>query len=354
MKIIEGHGHIARRDDIDISVARFKDLMAYFKYDSIHLCMYLHDVMDEECDFTRNVKALYCKEHLPAYASASLLHKMEEDTPETFLEQAKKYMAMGFDGFKMLEGKPGLRKKFGVPLDSPLYDKFYGYAEENSIPIVLHTSDPSHFWDWNRLSDYAKNRGWFCDETYPSWDDFRKEVWGIMEKFPKLNLILAHMGFLNEVPERAEEFLERWENTCLDLTPNSYEMLDIAKDFNWWKSFFIKNRKRFVYGTDAYSLDLDGATYEERFMRIRPLMEFLETDDHEINVGVGVVPHGLGLDKEILEDIYYNNFKRLYGEPKSVSNELAVMECQLLLENPPYTLSEDDKLNLMKIMNYFK
>ena len=58
---------------------------------------------------------------------------------------------------------------------SPLYDKFYGYAEENSIPIVLHTSDPSHFWDWDRLSDYAKNRGWFCDETYPSWDDFRKE-----------------------------------------------------------------------------------------------------------------------------------------------------------------------------------
>lgn len=353
MKIIEGHAHIARRDDIDISVDRFRGMMDHFKYDSMHLCMYIHDVLEEETDVTRNVKAMYCKKHLPIYASAGLIHKKEGDTPEDFLAQAKKYIEMGFDGFKMLEGKPGQRKLFGVPLDAPLYHKFYEYAQENNIPIVLHTSDPSFYWDWSRLSDYAKERGWFCDDTYPTWDDFRKEVWGIMEKFPKLHLVLAHMGFLNEVPERAAEFMERWDNTVLDLTPNSYEMLDIAKDFDWWKAFFSKYRKRIVYGTDAYSFDLDGATYDERYMRIRPLQAFLETDDHEINVGVGVVPHGLGLDKDILEDIYYNNFKRLYGEPKPVCNELVAEECNILLENPPYNLLDEDIKNLEKIKTYF-
>ncbi len=354
MKIIEGHAHIYRRDDIDFSVKSFQGMLDYFKFEAVHICSYIHDTEEEDTDITRNVKALYCKKYLPAYVSGAFVHHFGNETPEFLLDQAKRYMTMGCDGIKMLEGKPGQRKKLGVPLDSKLFGKFYEYAEKNQIPVVLHSADPPHYWDYSKLSDYEREKGWFCDSSYPSKDDFRKEVWGIMEKFPKLPLVLAHMGFLHDNKEYMTEFVQRWDNTMIDLTPNNYEMLDMGEDILWWKDFFVKWRKRIMFGTDAYSFELEGKTYEECFPRTVLLKDFLETDSRELEILPGrKIERGLGLFEDVLKDIYYNNFIDVYGKAKPLCPELIAQECKNLLENPPHKMLSEDEMNLKKILKDF-
>src|SRR5690242_3303894 len=57
------------------------------------------------------------------------------------VEQTKRLMKSGFDGMKMIEGKPDTRKRIGVPLDAPVYDGYYGYLEAEGIPLLYHVAD---------------------------------------------------------------------------------------------------------------------------------------------------------------------------------------------------------------------
>jgi hypothetical protein len=79
---------------------------------------------------------------------------------EMFFEQAVRLRNIGFDGMKMLEGKPDMRKKIGLPLDSDLYDKYFSYLEAEGIPVTYHVGDPRMFWDIEKAPDWAVREGW--------------------------------------------------------------------------------------------------------------------------------------------------------------------------------------------------
>ena len=222
------------------------------------------------------------------------------------------------------------------------------------MPVVLHSADPPHFWEYEKLSEYQKNVGWFCDSSLPAKDEFRKAIWSVMEKFPKLKLTLAHMGFLHDHPEHLCEFFDRWENTGIDLTPNDYEMGDMDTNIPYWQNFFSKYRDRIYYGTDAYPFDLEGKTYAERFPRVTRLRSFLEEDDTTFDFHFLHVRHGLALPEDILEDVYYKNHDRRYGAPRPLDKERIAAECENILNNCPYTLSALDVKNLQKMHAYFQ
>ena len=82
-------------------------------------------------DDMQNLKGLCLKTVFSpnAYAFAGLVHEdlAPQVLADSFLEQAKEYLSVGYDGIKMLEGYPSLLKEFAEPLDSPMYDKFYGF-----------------------------------------------------------------------------------------------------------------------------------------------------------------------------------------------------------------------------------
>lgn len=48
------------------------------------------------------------------------------------LEQAKRLMAAGFDGFKMI-CKPNARRKFKLSIDDEIFDPFYEEAEKRTV-----------------------------------------------------------------------------------------------------------------------------------------------------------------------------------------------------------------------------
>ena len=68
---------------------------------------------------------------------------------------------VGFDGIKMLDGKPGVRRRQNLRLDAPNYDKMFDYAQRTQFPILYHINDPIEFWYRDRLPQWAVEKNFF-------------------------------------------------------------------------------------------------------------------------------------------------------------------------------------------------
>lgn len=116
----------------------------------------------EEPDFACNALSLYAKLLLPEriYALAGLRRYPNREDNRNMLEQAKKLMAAGFDGFKMI-CKPNVRRKFKLSIDDEIFDPFYEEAEKEQWPILFHVGDPASFWDREKVPGWARENDWY-------------------------------------------------------------------------------------------------------------------------------------------------------------------------------------------------
>jgi len=262
------------------------------------------------------------------YAYGSLMYPyypLDNNIPDecNFVEQVKKLMDIGFDGIKMLEGKPTLRKRIGVPLDSPIYDDYYSYLEEHKIHIIFHVADPETFWDKETAPEFSIEKGWFYgDGTFPEKETIYKEIDGVLNKFPNLRITFAHFYFLSNFPERAEEFLNKWKNVSLDITPGREMYDNFSKRTDVWHDFFTRYQDRIIFGTDMEASMFQGGPSDI----INTMRRFLESDDKFNNWGFEI--NGLGLDKEVVEKIYSKNFESYTGSnPKRINIDALLDEC---------------------------
>jgi hypothetical protein len=287
-----------------------------------------------EFDATQNVKGLFLKSVFAqnAYAFAGLEHPTEhtdkQAVSDSFVSQAKRYLSVGYDGIKMLEGYPSLLKAWNLPLDDSVYDAFYRFAEERHVPIILHAGNPKENWDIRSASPYAIAAGRVYDDSYPSKEAITEQVFRVMEKHPALTLILAHFGFMSDSMETAERFLS-YPNTAFDVTPGGEQLIQMQKEWERWLPFWKKHQGRIFYGTDFYAFPKDE-NWEVAFQR-RPkfLRNFLETDgEHEY---LDERFCGVNLPKSLRDKIYRENFLRLLGTPKKIDTIFLKEETHRLL-----------------------
>jgi len=153
-------------------------------------------------DEMQNMRILFLKYVFSpnAYAFSGLEHPLNvaemdgEYLSKEYLRQAEEYASVGYDGMKMLEGYPSLRKEMKRILCDKVYDRYYSFLEENSIPVTMHVANPEENWDISKASEYNIKMGRVYDNSYPTRLQLLDEVDGIMKKHPKLRLTLAHFG----------------------------------------------------------------------------------------------------------------------------------------------------------------
>lgn len=340
------HIHTHEPYPVDQTVEIFKALMQHFNYEKIVLNAL------PSYGYADSFKALYVKSQIPGvYVNAGLSHYHDErDNAEAFLEQAKAFYAMGCDGFKMLEGKPDTRKADGIPLDSPVYDKFYGFLQENNLPLLMHLGDPWEFWDIDNIPKWALERGWLYDETFVPLEGLRAEVEGFLTKFPRLKLTLAHFYFMSHDYDYAVDFMERFPNVCIDITPGSEMYVNFETDLPKWKAFFEKYADRILYGSDRYNHYVPEEELEvNRCHAINMVRSFLEKENF-FCVWKDRKMSGFALSKDVTDKIYYKNAERIYGTtPRSVNMELLKQGAKKCLETDE--LSALDRQNLETILH---
>jgi len=297
-----------------------------------------------------NPPVLYFKAHHPqrVYMFGALDYTVTHPEADPALtiplaEQVDRLMALGCDGIKMVEGKPEYRMRMGLPFDGDVYADYFARAAELGVPILWHVGDPEEFWDWDRLPQWAKNHGWFYDDTAPTLESLYGEVANVLARNPTLTVIFAHFYFLSAYLPRAAELLDRYPNVNLDLTPGVEMYHSFTANYDAAREFFLRYQDRIIYGTDLGAQEMIAGdphiNMEVGQGRVWLVRNYLE------NAEVFDVPYdplmtpddrpairGMALSKETLAKIYRANFQRLAGAaPKPLDMDLVSEELERMV-----------------------
>jgi len=306
--VIDCHVHV-------MSIQESSNLLEIVSEAGLHRASLLSIIDDKRVNYNPDVlllKALH-PEIFYAFGSLDYSFIFTGDQPQPLRDQVDRLLDIGFDGIKMVEGKPIYRKLLKIGFDEPFYEDYFKRVEETGIPLLFHVADPEEFWDPVKVPVWAKKQGWFYDESYPPKEKFYREVDRVLEKHPGLKVIFAHFYFLSADIVAASSFLETHKNAHLDLTPGIEMYYNFSAKKEAWREFFTKYEDRIIFGTDIFS----GERVESALAKVKLVRGFLETDE------------GLNLPRRTLEKIYCSNFQRIVGfKPRKLNLDLAVEECE--------------------------
>lgn len=234
------------------------------------------------------------------------------------LTQYNELMEIGFDGMKMLEGKPECHQRSKMPLDSDYYEPYFAQAEKDKTHILTHVNDPAFFWDENKISEEEKRKGWFYGNgDYLSNTEMYAQMDRLFEKHPSLNMTLAHFYFRSESPEILENMFQKYPNLAIDITPGGEMYLDFNKNPEYFHNFFEKYSDRILFGTDG---DFPRGEEAMRWLVDR-IYRFLKTDEI-IDSFSGVKIQSIKIADEHIENIFSKNFiKRVGNRPREINKK---------------------------------
>ena len=296
--------------------------------------------------------ALHLKAHYPdrVYVfgglDISVLFMAPDQAGGIFADYVDTLLGLGCDGIKIVEGKPDVRRMLPLPpFDSEAFAPFWAKMEELEVPLVFHVNDPEEFWDPDLVPDWAREHGWFYgDGTCIDNETQYTEVLNVMDRHPNLKVIFAHFFFLSAQLPRLAEYLDRYPNMCIDLTPGIEMYSNLSYTPEEAREFFLRYQDRIVYGTDIGAkalLDTPelGIEHDESQARVYVVRTFLESEaefrlpeERGFLFGSFDTPfRGISLPTAVLEKIYFKNFLRMAGEkPREVEPEAIVAECERL------------------------
>lgn len=262
--------------------------------------------------------------------------------PEMLANQVARLKAVGFDGIKLIEGKPTMRKWAGFSLDAPEYQGMWAEVERHDLPVVWHVADPEEFWDWERCPEWARSSGWcYAAGQHPAKEQLYAEADHVLRRNPGLRIIFAHFYFLSADLRRAGALLDAHPNVSFDLTPGIEMYNNFTRKNDAAREFFIRYQDRLIYGTDISS-DTLGSGRQGMFNSLGAawlVRSFLEQEgefwmplamSHWLDRDLEAFC-GLGLPRPLLEKIYFRNFERMFGlAPKRLHLDSAVNEMERL------------------------
>ena len=338
---IDGHVHIFGN-----GIQGVHDMLAFEKARGYAACNYLSC----ECmgDATQNALGIYLKALAPEnYAFGGLTYRYDCD----FAEELDVLWDTGFDGMKMVEDKPTLRKQLGVPFNDPRYDRFYAKLEEKQIPLVAHIADPEECWDRALIPDWAYDAGYYYgDGTYVAKEKLYDEVEDVLARYPKLSVTFAHLYFMSADLERLDDFMERHPNVNLDIVSGTEMYFNFAKRADDWRAFFIKYQDRIIYGTDNMNL-YDGEEIRNAEITNDMQRDFLSKS--------GVIhawdktTYGIALPEAVQHKICHDNFCRFAGaQPRPLNKAAAARYLQGRLENKARALTGSERAVILDVLQF--
>ena len=236
-------------------------------------------------------------------------------TAPDLLTQYFELMELGFDGIKMLEGKPNIYKFYNIPLDGPFYEQFFNQAEKDQVNVLFHVNDPEEFWDKSKVTKEMIDLGWFYgDGSFISNTDMYAQIDSILQSHPNLKATFAHFYFCSKHPEVIEEMFKKYKNVAIDVTPGveMYDGFKLRPDY--FNQFFRKYSDRILFGTDG-----SFPTNTEAYSLLSTCAFHYLATDKVAKSWCGELK-GLNLEKEHLDKIFSKNFvNRVGSKPRKVN-----------------------------------
>ena len=276
-----------------------------------------------------NLWLLYLKEKYKKMKLSVLGMINNRDIYESipFDVQARALMDMGCDGIKMMYN-PIARKALGYGVNDARYDAMIDYLEEQDIPVLMHVNDPESYWVVRELTPHEVMRDWgYFKEGFLTKQEIYNETYEMLDKHPRLRVILAHFYFLSYDIKEAERVMEKYPNVYFDLTPGWEMYVGFSRDIPAWRAFFIKYSDRILFGTDS---DNDKKTNAEIHLLVKMALTHDESE-FMMPCYTEKLIRGLSLPADVLDKIFYKNYERFFGEPRDVNMDAVLRAAERVL-----------------------
>lgn len=255
-------------------------------------------------------------------------------TPADLADQIDRYNRAGVDGIKIIESKPGARRKLGHPLDGDYFAPAFERIARHGLPVLWHVADPEEFWDPQLTPAWAAERGWGYDASDPAKESLYQEAEAVLRRHPSLRVVFAHFYFLSADLDRAAALFDTYPSVSVDLAPGIEMYYNLSRDPNESRDFFTTYADRILYGTDLgifpeeqLETSIARAELVLRFLRTRDEYRVPPEADFLLGPPEDGVIRGLGLPEEPLAKILGGNYRSLVGEsPRPLDREAAMAE----------------------------
>ena len=271
-----------------------------------------------------NVKRRYDKMGVRVFGN---VHDLDFLSEIPYEKQAEYLLNIGCDGIKSLVMKPDYRKKLGKGINHSSFDKMFSMLEERQVPVMIHSNDPSYFWDIERVGQWNIDHGRFYGVPgYLSYKEVYEETFEMLDKHQKLNVTLAHLFFLHEDIAEARRVLEKYPNVKFDLTPGWEMYIAFSEKIEEWHDFFVEYQDRILFGTDRNTTSTDEHCNNIQKLVINGISH--DYSEFKMPCYRDNMIKGLSLSEDIIRKICYENFEKFVGSKMEVDEQKFVCACE--------------------------
>ncbi len=200
-----------------------------------------------------------------------------------------------------------------VKVDEPEFDPLWGACARLGIPVLIHTGEPSAFFDAidlnnERLLELTQFPGRARPpDKYPKFEELMAERDRMIARHPKTIFILAHFAYHANDLERLGKLLDRFQNVHVEFAAI---LAELGRQPYSTHDFMIRYQDRVLFGKDIY----EPSEYPYYFRSLETRDEYFEY--YRRRHAFWRI-YGFGLPDDVLRKIYYANaLKLIPGIPR--------------------------------------
>jgi predicted TIM-barrel fold metal-dependent hydrolase len=245
--------------------------------------------------------------------NGSITKKSLDEPDDAAYRLLEEFLKEGVEILKFWSAPRGRER--GLFVDAPWRIEAARRARAAGVRIIMvHVADPDT-WFRTVYADSAK---------YGTKMDQYAGLEHMLELFPDLTWIAAHMGGDAEHPDHLESLLERYPHLHLDTSATKWQVREVSQQREAIRDLICRHPTRFLFGSDLVTRHgLEREHYVSRYWCQRTLWESdwegrSPIADPDFTPGPadpeGVTTpllRGLNLPAEVLEQVYHKNARRI-------------------------------------------
>jgi hypothetical protein len=214
-----------------------------------------------------------------------------------------------------------------VMIDNPRFDPIFEHLQKKGIVLMGHLGEPKNCWLPLDQMTVKNDRNYFARNPryhmflHPEMPSYQQQIDArnhMLEKYPKLRFLAAHLASLEWSVDELAKFLDRFPNAVVGTAARIGQLqFQSQRDRQKVIDFLDKYQDRVLYGTDT-GVGPDTAAdvkYQQTRQRWLSDWKYFNTDQMITVPELNDPVQGLALPRHLVEKIYRINAQHLF--PKS-------------------------------------